>query len=58
MIRKNKEILLDPAETLRGFFGLDRTAYRNLKRNNGRRKWEWYEELKEQRVKDIETEML
>jgi hypothetical protein len=32
MIRKNKEMILDPAETLRGFFGLDRTAYRNLKR--------------------------
>jgi hypothetical protein len=28
------------------------------KKNNGLRKWRWYEELKEQRVRDIETEML
>jgi hypothetical protein len=32
--------------------------YSNLKRNSGRRKWRWYEELKEQRARDIETEML
>jgi hypothetical protein len=38
-----------------GFFGFDRTAYSNFKK--GRRK-KWYEELKEQRVRDIETEML
>jgi hypothetical protein len=50
---------LDAAETVLGFFGFDRTAYSNFKRNNGRRrKWRWYEELREQRVRDIETEML
>ncbi|MFL6398236.1 MAG: hypothetical protein ACJ71G_05440 [Nitrososphaeraceae archaeon] len=37
------------------FFGFDRTAYSNL---NVRRKWRWYEELREQRVRDIQTEML
>jgi hypothetical protein len=47
---------LDAAETVLGFFGFDRTAYSNLKRNNGRKKW--YEELREHRVKDIKTEML
>jgi DNA polymerase elongation subunit (family B) len=57
---KYKEMTLDVAETVLGFFGFDRTTYSNLKRNNDRRrrKWRWYEELREQRVRDIETEML
>jgi hypothetical protein len=49
---------LDAAETVLGFFGFDRTLYDNLKRNNGRSKWPWYEELREQMVRDIEIEML
>ena len=48
------ELLLDAAETVLGFFGFDRTAYSTIKR--GRRKW--FEELREQRARDIETEML
>jgi hypothetical protein len=55
--QKYKEMILDAAETVLGFFGFDRTAYDNIKRNKGRRKWRWYEELKEQRVRDMETEM-
>jgi DNA polymerase elongation subunit (family B) len=57
---KYKEMTLDAAETVLGFFGFDRTAYSNLNRNNnGRRvKWRWYEELREQRTRDIETEMI
>jgi hypothetical protein len=56
---KYKEMILDAAETVLGFFGFDRSNYSsNFKKNNGRRKWRWYEELKEQRVRDIETEML
>jgi hypothetical protein len=52
-------MVLDAADTILGFFGFDRTVYGNVKRNNGRkRKWRWYEELREQRVRDIETEML
>jgi hypothetical protein len=51
---KYKEMILDAAETVLGFFGFDRTAYSNL---NGRRR-KWYEELREQRTRDIETEML
>ena len=47
-------MILDAAETVLGFFGFDRTVYGNVKRNS---KWRWYEELKEQRVRDIETEM-
>ena len=57
---KYKEMILDAAETVLGFFGFDRTAYSNFKRNNDgrRRKWRWCEELREQRVRDIQTEML
>jgi DNA polymerase-2 len=51
---KYKEIILDAAETILGFFGFDRTVYSNFKK--GRRKW--FEELREQRVRDIETEVL
>ena len=53
---KYKEMILDAAETVLGFFGFDRTAYSNLKRNNERKKW--YEEFREQRARDIETEMI
>ncbi len=55
---KYKEIILDAAEIVLGFFGFDRTAYCNLKKNNARLKWRWFEELREQRVRDIETEMV
>jgi len=55
---KYKEMVLDAAERVLGFFGFDRNVYSNIKRNNGRSKWRWYEELREQRVRDVETEML
>jgi hypothetical protein len=55
---KYKEMTLDAAETVLGFFGFGSTAYSNFKRNGGRRKWRWYGELREQRVKDIQTELL
>ena len=51
-------MILDAAETVLGFFGFNRTIYSNPKKNNGKRKWRWYEELKEQRARDIETETL
>jgi hypothetical protein len=50
---KYREMILDAAETVLGFFGFDRIAYSNLKK--GRK---WYEELREQRIRDLETEML
>ena len=53
---KYKEMIFDAAETVLGFFGFDRTAYSSLKKNKGRKKW--YEELKEQSARDIDTEML
>jgi DNA polymerase elongation subunit (family B) len=42
---KYREMTLDAAETVLGFFGFDRAAYSSLK---GRRRW--YEELREQSV--------
>ena len=49
-------MILDSAETVLGFFGFDRTAYSDPKGYNRRKKW--YQELREQRVRDIETEMI
>jgi len=49
-------MILDAAETVLGFFGFDRSAYSNLKGNNGRKRW--YEELREQRARDIQAETL
>src|ERR671931_847584 len=43
---KYKEMVLDAAETVLGFFGLDRTVYGKPK---GKWPWRWYEELREQR---------
>ena len=52
---KYQGMVLDAAETVLGFFGFDdRTVYSSLKK--GRRRW--YEELKEHRARDIETEMI
>ena len=49
-------MILDAAETIIGFFGFDRTVYSSNTRNKkGRRKW--YDELREERTKDIQTEM-
>jgi hypothetical protein len=28
-----------------------------VKKNNGKRKWRWYEEIREQRTRDIETKV-
>jgi GTPase SAR1 family protein len=49
-----KEMIPDAAETVLGYFGFDRSVYSNTKK--GRRKW--YEELKEQRARDIEIETI
>ena len=50
-------MILDAAETVLGFFGLDRTVYENP-RNNRKKKKKWYEELREERTKDIQTEIM
>jgi S-formylglutathione hydrolase FrmB len=53
---KYRQMILDGAETVLGYFGFDRTVYENP-RNNGRKKKQWYEELHEERTKDIQAEM-
>jgi len=52
---KYKEMILDAAETVLGHFGFDRSGYSNNKKE---RRKNWYEELRQQRAKDIEAEML
>ena len=48
-------MILDAAETVLKFLGFDRIVY-GMPRENRKRKW--YEELHEERTKDIQTEML
>jgi hypothetical protein len=48
---KYREILLEAAESILGYFGFDRTVYGDRKKN---RKW-WYE-IREERQKDTQTE--
>jgi hypothetical protein len=50
---KYREMLLEAAETVLGYFGFDRTIYGDVGRNKNR-KW-WYE-LRQERRKDIEIE--
>jgi DNA polymerase elongation subunit (family B) len=50
---KYREMLLEAAETILGYFGFDRTNYGDAVRKKNR-KW-WYE-LRHERRKDIETE--
>ena len=51
-----KEIILDAAETVLCYFGFDRTVYENP--GNNRKKKKWYDELQEERTKDIQAELL
>jgi hypothetical protein len=46
-------MILDAAETVLGYFGFDRAIYGN-KKNLSKRKWRWFEELRQER--DINTE--
>ena len=58
-------MMLDAAETVLGIFGFDRTVYyddggnftSNNKNKGRRRRNKWYEELREERMKDIRTEI-
>ena len=54
---KYREMILDAAETVLGYFGFDRTVYGN-KKSTGARKWRWLQEIKQEREKDIRTEMV
>jgi len=48
---KYREMLLEAAETILGYFGFDRTVYGDRKKNR-----EWWYELREERRNDLETE--
>ena len=56
-------MILDAAETVLGIFGFDRIVYSddngnfNNNKNKTRRRNKWYEELREERNKDVQTEM-
>lgn len=48
-------MIADVAEAVLGYFGFNRTAFSNIKKGRSKK---WYEELREQRIRDIQTEML
>jgi hypothetical protein len=54
---KYKEMILDAAETVLGYFGFDRSVYGN-KKNIGPRKWRWLQEIRQERENDIRTEVI
>jgi hypothetical protein len=45
------------AQSVLGYFGFDRTVYGDTK-NTTPRKWRWLQEIRQQREKDIHTEMV
>ena len=49
-------MVLDAAESALGYFGLNIALYGN-KKNISKRKWRWFEELRQERERDINTEM-
>jgi hypothetical protein len=52
-----EKMILDAAETVLGYFGFNRTVYENPG-NNRKKKRKWYDELHEERTKDIQTERM
>jgi DNA polymerase elongation subunit (family B) len=54
---KYREMILDGAETVLGYFGFDKTIYGNNK-NTTTRKWNWLQDLKQEREKDIQIETM
>jgi DNA polymerase elongation subunit (family B) len=53
---KYKDMILDAAETVLGYFGFDRTLY-GAKKNTSKSKWWWFQEIRQDRERDIKTEM-
>ncbi|MGB7954145.1 MAG: hypothetical protein WCF23_09205 [Candidatus Nitrosopolaris sp.] len=51
---KHREMLLEAAETVRGYFGFDRTIYDAKATNKKNRKW--WDGLKQEQMIDIQTE--
>jgi hypothetical protein len=50
-------MILDGAQSVLGYFGFERTAYGD-KRNIIPTKWRWLQELRQEREKDIKTELM
>jgi DNA polymerase elongation subunit (family B) len=53
---KYREMVLDAAQSVLGYFGFDRTDYGD-ERKTVPKKWRWLQEVRQQREKDIKTEM-
>ena len=53
---KYREMILDAAETVLGCFGFKSAVYENPR--NNRKKKKWFEQLNEERTKDIQAEMM
>jgi hypothetical protein len=53
---KYREMLLEAAETVLGYFGFDKTVYGVVIKKNRNKKW--YHELREEKIRDIETEKM
>jgi hypothetical protein len=53
---KYREMILDAAQSVLGYFGFDRTVYGDTK-NTTPRKWRWLQDLRQQQENDIKTEM-
>jgi DNA polymerase elongation subunit (family B) len=54
---KYREMILDATETVLSYFGFDRTVYENPRKNR-KKKIKWYQELYDERTKDIQAEMM
>jgi hypothetical protein len=54
---KYKEMILDAAETVLGYFGFSRAIY-GTRKVTGPRKWRRLQELKVERERDIRTEIV
>jgi hypothetical protein len=55
---KYRDLLLDAAETVLGYFGFDGSVYRRSENRGIRssKQKKWWNELREERIKDVETE--
>ena len=53
--QKYREMLLEAAETVSGYFGFDRSIYGVTARNKNRK---WWHELAEERSTDMESERI
>jgi hypothetical protein len=53
---KYREMILDAAQSVLGYFGFDRTDYGD-ERDTASKKWRWLQEVRQQRERDIKIEM-